>query len=311
MIPDNGTDGRNWRDDFQLTLHKQDEVHVTRSTGNYFLTNIHRVYAGNESLPSADDEDTMDYFLGKKPTGATTDSKVDLGMIARTIMKDLRLVSGYDALYPKVKAFIRDELFGQTVDLEAPNTLRNLSEPAATKTILETFKNAINSLTIQDKGDAEIRDTIKLRNSRPFVAKEQGFLVPKKSVFSKIIGDSPFELRFTSFLEGCDDIVSFAKNYMAVNFRMDYVKVDGNISNYYPDFIVKLPDGRIIIVETKGQEDLDVPPKMARLKQWCEDINRIEGSSRFDFVFVDDEGFDKYKAKDFGDIMKTFRKYKD
>jgi type III restriction enzyme len=85
VIPDNGFDGRNWRDDFQLTLHVQDEVRVTRKTGNIFLTNIHRVYAGNELAPSAEDEDTMDYFLGKRPTGATTDSKVDLGMIVRDI----------------------------------------------------------------------------------------------------------------------------------------------------------------------------------------------------------------------------------
>ena len=27
----------------------------------------------------------MDYFLGPRPTGATTDSKVDLGMIVRDI----------------------------------------------------------------------------------------------------------------------------------------------------------------------------------------------------------------------------------
>ena len=85
VIPHNGFDGRNWQDDFQLTLHKQDEVRVTRQTGNIFLTNIHRVYAGEDIPPSADDENTMDYFLGKRPTGSTTDSKVDLGMIVRDI----------------------------------------------------------------------------------------------------------------------------------------------------------------------------------------------------------------------------------
>jgi type III restriction enzyme len=85
VIPDNGFDGRNWRDDFQLTLHVQDEVRVTRHTGNIFLTNIHRVYAGDDIPPSPDDENTMDYFLGPRPTGATTDSKVDLGMIVRDI----------------------------------------------------------------------------------------------------------------------------------------------------------------------------------------------------------------------------------
>jgi len=85
VIPGNGVDGRNWRDDFQLTLHVQDEVRITRSTGNIFLTNIHRVYAGDDIPASPEDEHTMDYFLGKRPSGATTDSKVDLGMIVRDI----------------------------------------------------------------------------------------------------------------------------------------------------------------------------------------------------------------------------------
>ena len=85
VVPDNGYDGRNWQDDFQLTLHLQDEVRVSRPVGNIFLTNIHRVYSGDEIPPSPDDEDTMDYFLGKRPTGGTTASDVDLGMIVRDI----------------------------------------------------------------------------------------------------------------------------------------------------------------------------------------------------------------------------------
>jgi len=63
VLPDNGFDGHNWRDDFQLTLHVQDDVRVIRSTGNIFLTNIHRVYAGDDLPPSPDDEDTRGYFL--------------------------------------------------------------------------------------------------------------------------------------------------------------------------------------------------------------------------------------------------------
>ena len=85
ILPEDGVDGHNWRDDFQLTLHVQDDVRAVRPMGNIFLTNIHRVYAGEDTTPSPDDENTMDYFLGKKPIGATTDSKVDLGMIVRDI----------------------------------------------------------------------------------------------------------------------------------------------------------------------------------------------------------------------------------
>ena len=233
-----------------------------------------------------------------------------IGYFAQTVMKELRLVSGYDVLYGKVKGFVGDGLFGQAVDMESPNTLRNLSEMAATKTVIETFKQAINELTVQDKGDAEIRESIQLRKTRPFVVKDQGYMIPKKSVFNRVIGDSNFELEFANFLEQCPDVVSYAKNYLAVHFKLDYVNSDGDISNYYPDFIVRLTDGRLVIVETKGQEDLDVPPKMERLRQWCEDVNRVQSEVVYDFAFVDDEGFAKYPPKTFGDVLASFTQYK-
>lgn len=243
-------------------------------------------------------------------TAGVADYRSVIGYFTQTMMKDLRLVSGYDVLYGKVKAFVQTELFDQTVDLESPNTLRNLSELAATKTLLETFKKAINALTVQKKGDAEIRDTIKLRQTRPFVAKDQGYLIPKKSVFNRIIGDSHLELLFARFLEDCDDVVSYAKNYLAVHFKIDYVNADGNISDYYPDFIVRLSNKRVVIVETKGQEDLDVPLKMERLRQWCEDVNRVQTKVVYDFVYVDQTGFEQFRPTSFGQLLDGFRQYK-
>ena len=244
-------------------------------------------------------------------TAGIADYRSVIGYFAQTMMKDLRLVSGYDVLYGKVKTFVQEQLFDRPVELESPNTLRNLSEPAATKTLIETFKKAINALTVQDKGDAEIRDTIKLRQTRPFVAKDQGYLIPKKSVFNRIIGDSHFELLFARFLEDCDDVVSYAKNYLAVHFKLDYVNAAGDISNYYPDFMVKLSDRRIVIVETKGQEDLDVPLKMARLRQWCEDIKTVQSAVMYDFVYVDEESFEKFKPSSFRQLLEGFKEYKE
>jgi type III restriction enzyme len=243
-------------------------------------------------------------------SAGVADYRSVIGYFTQTIMKELRLVSGYDVLYGKVKAFVRDELFGHPVELEDANTLRNLSELPATKTIIDGFKKGINALTVQDKGNAEIRDHIKLRTTRPFVVKEQGYLIPKLSVFNRIIGDSTLELKFAAFLEGCgDEIVSFAKNYFAVGFKLDYVKADGDISNYYPDFFVKVNDRTVYIAETKGLEDLDVPQKMARLKQWCEDMNKAQSDVRYGFVFVDEESFEKYHPKTFADVVKSFREY--
>ncbi len=234
-----------------------------------------------------------------------------IGYFSQTIMKDLRLVSGYDVLYGKVKGFVQGHLFDCHVELEDANTLRNLSEVAATKTLIESFKRAINALTVQDKGDAEIRDVIKLRQTRPFVVKEQRYLIPRKSVFNRIIGDSHFELVFANFLESCEDVVSYAKNYFAVHFKLDYVNADGDISNYYPDFLVKVSGKEIFIVETKGQEDIDVPRKMERLKQWCEDINQAQADVEYDFVYVDQESFEQYKPTSFKQLVSGFREYKE
>ena len=242
-------------------------------------------------------------------TAGVADYRNVIGYFSQTIMKELRLVSGYDVLYGKVKSFVRDELFDGTVELDSPNTLRNLSETPATKTLIETFKKAINDLTVRDRGDAEIRDTIKLRKTRPFVVNDQGYVVPKKSVFNRIVGDSHFELEFASFLERCADVVSYAKNYFAVHFKLDYVNADGDISNYYPDFLVKLSDEATFVVETKGLADLDVPLKMARLSQWCEDINRVQSDVTYGFVYVDQEGFDTYRPSTFAQLAKAFTEY--
>lgn len=240
-----------------------------------------------------------------------TDYRSVIGYFSQIIMKDLRLVSGYDVLYAKVKAFIQNDLFETSVELDSLNTLRNLSELEVSKALVEIFKKQINSLTVRDKGDAEIKDTIKLRKTRPFVVKEQGYIIPKKSIFNKIIGDSYLELQFAAFLEECDDIISYVKNYLAVHFQIDYVNADGNISNYYPDFIVKCSDSLVVIVETKGLEDLDVPLKMKRLREWCLDINKAQSNVYYDYVFVDEEGFKKYKPGSFDVLMSGFRDYKD
>jgi len=243
-------------------------------------------------------------------SAGVADYRSVVGYFAQAVMKELKLVSGYDVLYGKIKAFVHNDLFGESVEMDSPNTLRNLSELAATKTVIETFKKAVNDLTVRDKGDAEIRDTIKLRQTRPFVVKDQGYLISKKSVFNRVIGDSHFELQFASFLEDCNDVVSYAKNYLAVHFKLDYVNADGDISNYYPDFMVKLSDSRVTIVETKGLEDLDVPLKMARLNQWCEDINQVQSDVVYDFVFVDQESFEKYAPKSFTSLLSGFGEYK-
>jgi type III restriction enzyme len=50
---------------------------------------------------------------------------------------------------------------------------------------------------------------------------------------------------------------------------------------------------------------------MARLKQWCADTNQAQLEVRYDFVYVDEEGYKKYKPKSFADLVKSFREYQE
>ena len=225
-----------------------------------------------------------------------------VGFFARQLLKDLRLVGGYDILYGKVKTFMREYLFSPSpVDLEDPVVLRNLSEPDAGKILYDSFKTAINALTIQDAGTTRIEDRIRLRETRPFRTEHRPYFAASKSIFTKIVGEprgGGLELTFAAFLENASDVAAFAKNYLAVGFKLDYVKSDGDLSNYTPDFIVRTADGKIWIVETKGREELDLPQKMARLKQWCADATAAEENwLQYDFVFVDQISFQQTRAE--------------
>ncbi len=231
-----------------------------------------------------------------------------IGYFTQVIMKELRLISAYDTLYGKVKEFIEGHLFQKRISLDNLNSLRNLSEIEASRTVIESFKKQINALTVLDKGEAEIRDYIKISKSRPFVVRDQSYLVPKKCVFNKVVGDSHFELEFASFLEDCEDIVSYAKNYFAVHFKIDYRNADGSISDYYPDFIVKVSPKEYYVVETKGREDLDDIEKIKRLEQWCDDVNQNQKNMKYGMLYIKQEDWEKLgqKPRNFGEVVRAF-----
>jgi type III restriction enzyme len=243
-----------------------------------------------------------------------------VAFFARQLLKDLRLVGGYEVLYPKVRDFMRDQLFAPSpVDLADPVVLRNLSEPDAGKILYDAFKSAINALTIEETGATRIEDRIRLKDTRPFRTDYRPHLAAAKSIFNKIVGEphsGNFELRFASFLEAAPDVAAFAKNYLAVGFKLDYVRANGDLANYHPDFIVRTADGAVWLVETKGREELDLPQKLARLKQWCADATAAESAEgasparRYDFVYVDQPSFEQHRPATFAALAASFTEYK-
>ena len=241
-------------------------------------------------------------------TNTLPDYRNVIGFFTKSILKESRLVSGFYILYPKVEQFIRYKLFGKNVKLEDRNILRNLSRVEAKQTVYQAFKKAIDDLTIKDKGSAQIRNFISLRKAKPLVANNQPYLVPQKSVFNKIIGDSRFELEFAAFLENCPDIISFAKNYQSLGFKIEYQGEDGNIHEFFPDFLIKQSQRTIYIAETKGREDFNDVRKIKRLQIWCNDVDNAQNERRYIPLYVKEEMWDKRKneLKCFNSIMNLF-----
>ncbi|WP_222102187.1 DEAD/DEAH box helicase [Candidatus Propionivibrio aalborgensis] len=253
-------------------------------------------------------------------TSGVADYRSVVGFFARQLLKELRLVGSYDVLYGKVKSFLRENLFDASsadapVNLEDPQVLRNLSEPAAGKILFDSFKAGINALTVQDKGSTRIEDRIRLRDTRPFRTEHRPYIPARKSLFNKIVGEpnaSGLEFAFAKFLDDAPDVAAFAKNYLAVGFKIEYVKANSDLSNYIPDFIVKTADGSVWIVETKGRAELDLPQKMKRLGQWCADAtsaSRAENGPAYGFVYVDQEGFERHAPRDFAGLAAAFREF--
>lgn len=255
------------------------------------------------SLDTGDQSHVTRMDIGFNPTYQNV-----VGFFARTIMRDLRLVGGQDILFGKIKTFIQERLFDRSVNLEDLNILRNLSEIAATRTVFETFKRAINDLTVVDRGTTQVRDRIKVSQTRPYAVKSQGYVAAKKSIFNKVVGDSHFELEFAGFLDGCADIVSFVKNdrQMSPSLFIEYQNADGSISNYFPDFIVKRTPKEIWIVETKGREDLDDPRKWGRLKDWVADATARGDGVTYKAMFVREEEWKNRPIKDFADAQAAY-----
>ena len=232
-----------------------------------------------------------------------------VGFFAQAIMRELRLFGCYDILFGKVREFIQNNMFDSPVNLSDLNTLRNLSEVEYILLIKDSFKKAINDLTVEDKGDTEIKNYIKISEARPFVVNDKSYLIPKKSVFNKIVGDSDFELVFSDFLENCDDVISFAKNFQnkeASALRIEYKNSEGFIATYYPDFFVKEDEKTVFIIETKGREEENDKLKFERLQQWCEDVNIRQSRVVYKALYIKQEEWEKVRLKNFDEVVRVF-----
>jgi type III restriction enzyme len=96
--------------------------------------------------------------------------------------------------------------------------------------------------------------------------------VTQKSHISHCVFDSGWEAAEAYRLEKNDAVVAWVKNDH-LGFDIIYI-FDGVVRKYRPDFLIRLRNGKMLILETKGQETRRDKEKRKALIEWIEAVNQ-------------------------------------
>ncbi|HEV3001438.1 MAG TPA: DEAD/DEAH box helicase family protein [Solirubrobacteraceae bacterium] len=187
-----------------------------------------------------------------------------------------RLAGTFATLAPMVRDYLRHRIFERPVELEDKVVLRRLAEADAQALVVGAFRDAIRALSITEREPTIEENALRVLDTPPFPWSRQT-VEGRKTVFNLTPVDSSLEARFAEFLDRAADVTAWAKLTMNSRFAVEYISKAGALRYYYPDFVLRLEDDTCLIVETKGQEDLDVALKDRRARRWCQDATRLAG----------------------------------
>lgn len=95
--------------------------------------------------------------------------------------------------------------------------------------------------------------------------------IPQKSHINRVVYDSTWEANETFEFDRNDIVTAWVKNDH-LGFVVHY-SFQGVIHTYYPDFLIRLQNGTMLILETKGRDDQQNRTKREFLDEWVEAVN--------------------------------------
>ena len=193
---------------------------------------------------------------------------------AKRIAQDVKLPSQFAALVPKVRDFLRDRAFGETVDLADKAIIRAIATSVAQYVTVKTFSTVLRGLVVEELAPTLENPGRALSETEPFPFSRPTFEA-SKTVFNLVAGDNDFEQQFAHFLQDASDVRSFAKLPRQFRFTIEYTDSATNLRYYEPDFVAVDLDGARYVIETKGQENIDVAHKDRAATIWCENATLL------------------------------------
>ena len=218
--------------------------------------------------------------------------------------------------------YIRTRLFGQPFDPFAGNDWKILLSKNAivTQHIIKELSVAIHKMQENVMSSEAVVERIWF-SSVPFLRMRESFsLVLQKVIYERMNYPSSkgaLEKRFMEFLDKDADVQRFLKiNESQHDFAKGfYIREDGLLASYHPDFMVCTEDG-VYIVETKGDDklnDVNVRRKQLSVVEWCKKINRLPEEERMNrtwyYLLLGENDFYTWSANGatFSDIAELSR----
>ena len=97
--------------------------------------------------------------------------------------------------------------------------------------------------------------------------------ITKISLISHCVFDSAWEATESYVIEKNSHVTAWAKNDH-LGFEILYI-FDGVVRKYLPDFLIRLDNGKTLILETKGQETRRDKEKRKALSEWVAAVNSL------------------------------------
>jgi type III restriction enzyme len=216
-----------------------------------------------------------------------------------------RLSGAFATLVPMVRDYLKQRVFERPVELEDKVILRRLAENDAQALVVGAFRDAIRALSITEREPTIQENALRVSETPPFPWSRET-VAGERTVFNLTPVDSSLEARFARFLDRASDVTAWAKLTMNTRFALEYISNAGALRYYYPDFVLRLSNDTCLIVETKGQEDLDVALKDRRARRWCQDSTRLAGRE-WAYEKVPQKLFDTFD----GDSVEGLRRFLD
>lgn len=214
---------------------------------------------------------------------------------AKRIAQDVKLPSQFAALVPKVREFLRELVFGESVDLADKAIIRAIATSVAQYVTVKTFASVLRALVVEELSPKLEHPGRPLSETEPFPFSRPTFQA-SKTVFNLVAPDNDFEREFAQFLQDATDVRSFAKLPRRFGFTIEYTDSATNLRYYEPDFVAVDRNGAHYVIETKGQENIDVAHKDRAAAIWCENATLL---TNIPWSYI------KVPQKDFGELQPT------